>query len=65
MIREKICEASNWLGVKIDPERNRRGEEYIGATGSAVDVLVIPTDEERAVAEQVFSIIPIVDTGAS
>ncbi|TIS80337.1 MAG: acetate/propionate family kinase, partial [Mesorhizobium sp.] len=56
LIREKICEAAAWLGVTIDAERNREGDERIGASGSAVDVLVIPTDEERAVAAQMLSV---------
>jgi acetate kinase len=56
-IRERICEVAGWLGVEIDRERNRRGEESIGVLGSPVDVLVIPTDEERAVAEQVLPIV--------
>lgn len=65
LIRERICEAASWLGVKIDPERNRRGEECISTSGSAVDVLVIPTDEERAVAEQVLSIVQVAGNGAN
>lgn len=54
-IREMIGTAAAWLGVAIDPERNRAGETSIGAPGSSVEVLVIPTDEERAVAEQVLA----------
>ena len=51
-IREKIGKAVQWLGVKIDTDRNWRGDEKISGSQSEVDVLVIPTDEERAVAEQ-------------
>jgi acetate kinase len=61
LVRERVCKAASWLGVKIDSVRNRRGDECISADGSAVEVLVIPTDEERAVAEQILSIIPITD----
>ncbi|WP_338283839.1 hypothetical protein [Sinorhizobium sp. KGO-5] len=56
-----MCQAAGWLGVQVDPERNRRSEACISVSGSAVDVLVIPTNEERAVAEQMLSIIPITD----
>ena len=42
IIRERICEAAAWLGVRIDPERNRRGDTTISAQNSAVDVLVVP-----------------------
>jgi len=65
LIRERICSAAGWLGVEIDSGRNRRGEECISASGSAVDVLVIPTDEERAVAEQVLSIVAGDSNGAN
>lgn len=54
-IRERMGAAAGWLGVTIDAERNRRGETLISVGGSAVEVLVIPTDEERAVAEQVVA----------
>ena len=50
-IRERIGKAAGWLGISIDPVRNERGELRIAAGQSAVDVLVIPADEERAAAE--------------
>ncbi|KXF75655.1 acetate kinase [Paramesorhizobium deserti] len=56
-IRKRICQAAGWLGVAIDKERNRRNEECVSASGSSVDVLVIPTDEERAVAKETLSLI--------
>jgi len=49
-IRQCIGKAAEWLGVRIDPERNLRGDASIAFAGSRVDVLVIPADEERAVA---------------
>ncbi|TJW32564.1 MAG: acetate kinase, partial [Mesorhizobium sp.] len=39
LVREKIGAAAGWLGVGIDRERNRRGEETISLDGSGVDVL--------------------------
>lgn len=51
LIRQQISATAEWLGVEIDPQRNWRDEEDIGTLASAVKVLVIPTDEERAVAE--------------
>ncbi|MCY7279415.1 MAG: acetate/propionate family kinase [Sphingomonas bacterium] len=50
-IRRRIGQAAEWLGVRIDPERNLRGDASIGCAGSRVEVLVIPADEERAVAK--------------
>ncbi|RUX28836.1 acetate/propionate family kinase [Mesorhizobium sp. M7A.F.Ca.US.011.01.1.1] len=55
LIRERIGAAASWLGLGIDHNRNQRGEEIISFAGSSVEVLVIPTDEERAVAAQLSS----------
>lgn len=58
-IRARIAEASAWLGVAVDARRNRlRGEQAIDALRSTVEVLVIPTDEERAVAGQMLGAMP-------
>ncbi len=40
-----------FLGVSVDPERNRRGSGVISPDGGAVVVLVVPTDEERMIAD--------------
>ena len=53
-IRQSICEAAGWLGVALDKALNARGEELISASDSLVDVLVIPADEERAVAAELL-----------
>ena len=54
-IRERIGAAARWLAVSIDHDRNLKGEEMISLAGSGVDVLVIPTDEERAVGSQLLA----------
>ena len=54
-VRRMICEACAWMGVRIDPARNasdEQGPRAIGASDGVVEVLVLPTDEELAVAEQ-------------
>lgn len=56
VIREKIGAATGWLGVEIDRTRNGRGDEDISASGAKVRVLVVPTDEEHAVAREVLSL---------
>ncbi|MER9685156.1 acetate/propionate family kinase [Mesorhizobium sp. M0139] len=56
LIREGIGAAAGWLGVKIDHDRNVKGEEMISLAGSGVDVLVIPTDEERSVGSQLLAL---------
>jgi acetate kinase len=53
-VRQSICQATGWLGVALDKELNAHGEELISAPDSLVDVLVIPADEERAVAAELL-----------
>jgi len=53
VIRQRICEAAGWLGVALDKELNANSEELVSAPDSLVDVLVIPADEERAVAAKI------------
>lgn len=55
MIRQRICAAAGWLGVVLDNDVNRSGEERVNAANSLVDVLVIPADEERAVATELVN----------
>ena len=51
--RASICEGMEWLGIKLDPEKNKlRGKErMISAEDSKVQVWVIPTDEELMIAQ--------------
>ena len=49
-VRSGIGQATAWLGVRIDEARNASGQVDITGEGSAAAVLVLPTDEERAVA---------------
>ncbi len=51
--RASICESMEWLGIKLDPEKNKlRGKErVISAADSKVQVWVIPTDEELMIAQ--------------
>ena len=57
--RWAACEPLEFLGVKIDPERNKvRGEEAIISTDdSKVKVVVIPTDEELMIATDTMEIL--------
>ena len=50
--RSEVCEGLEFMGVKIDLEKNKvRGEEaIISADDSKVTVAVIPTDEELMIA---------------
>ena len=50
--RASICKNLEFIGIEIDPERNKsRGEEVlISSDNSRVKVVVIPTDEEYMIA---------------
>ena len=50
-IRKSICERMAWLGVTLDEVANAQGETRISQGHSRPLVLVIPTDEERMIAE--------------
>ena len=56
--RANICKGLEFMGVKIDPERNKvRGEEAkISADDSKVQVWVIPTNEELAIARDTLEL---------
>ena len=58
-IREEICAYLEFLGIKIDKEANaKRGEEVIISTpDSKVKVLVIPTNEELAIARETVALV--------
>ena len=45
------------MGVEIDPVRNQAGEAVISTGDSRVKVLVIPTNEERVIAEQSLALV--------
>ncbi|MBR7009706.1 MAG: acetate kinase [Oscillospiraceae bacterium] len=53
LMRSMICQGLEFLGVKLDPEKNKlRGDErIISAEDSKVTVWVIPTNEELMIAQ--------------
>ncbi len=58
-MRARICEGLEFLGVKIDPEKNNvRGKEAIISTDdSKVTVWVIPTNEELMIAQDTAELV--------
>ena len=50
-IRQKICENLTWLGVSLDAQANESNQIGITHSTSSVDVLVLPTDEEKTIAQ--------------
>jgi acetate kinase len=55
-IRRRTCDRLAWLGVRIDPDANQRGELKISRADSSVSVWVIPTDEERMLARHAIAL---------
>jgi acetate kinase len=49
-MRQKIVSGLGWLGVSLDTHANQTKQTRISSTNSAVAVLVIPTNEELAIA---------------
>ena len=58
-MREGVCKDLEFVGVKLDPEKNNvRGKEaVISADDSKVKVVVIPTDEELMIATDTMNLI--------
>ena len=59
LVREKVMEYLGYLGVAIDKEANdSHGEEVkISTPDSKVDVFVIPTNEELAIARETVALV--------
>ena len=57
--RARICKYLGYLGIEINEEMNgKRGEEMIISTpDSKVTVLVIPTNEELAIARETVALV--------
>ena len=58
-IRAKVCEYLGYLGITIDADANaKRGEEVIISTpDSKVKALVVPTNEELAIARETVALV--------
>jgi len=60
-VRASICGELDQLGITIDADRNEatvgRKEGSISKPGMKTDVLVIPTDEEAAIAADTFELV--------
>ena len=57
--REEVCEYLGYLGIAIDAEQNKkRGEDVVISTAdSRVKVMVIPTNEELAIARETAALV--------
>ncbi len=50
-MRARICARAAWLGLTLDESANHAGGPRISTPESRVSAWVIPTDEERMIAE--------------
>jgi len=58
-VRASVCSGLEFLGIRIDPEKNEncRGECDISAEDAGVRTLVIPTNEELAIARETARVV--------
>lgn len=59
LVREEVCKYLGYLGITLDPEANKkRGQEIrISTPDSKVAVLIIPTNEELAIARETMVLV--------
>ena len=57
LVRARVCTGLDVFGIELDGERNRRSEQVISSDDAATVVLVVPTDEEHAIAEQTARVV--------
>jgi len=56
-IRDRIVQHLRWTGLALDPAANAAGAVRIGAPDSRVPIFVIPTDEERMIAQHTLRLL--------
>ncbi|WP_187261863.1 acetate/propionate family kinase [Pontibacter beigongshangensis] len=60
IIRERVCQQMEFLGIRFDSEKNSirsKGIREINKEDSPVKVLVIPTNEEQEIARQCYHLL--------
>ena len=59
LVRKHACAQLGYLGITLDQEKNQvRGEEMeVSTPDSKVKVLVVPTNEELAIARETFALV--------
>ena len=60
-VRRLACQGLGWAGVELDEAKNESaaldGVSDVSRAGSAVRILVLPTDEERVIAEETLRVL--------
>ncbi|MFY9108617.1 acetate kinase [Aliarcobacter butzleri] len=60
LIREKVCEGLEFMGIELDVEKNKireKGIREISKKSSKTRVFVIPTNEELVIAQDTFNLV--------
>mgnify|MGYP001819645424 CR=1 FL=1 len=57
LVRTRVCAGLGVFGIVLDDDRNERSELVISSDDASTAVLVVPTDEERAIAEQTAHVV--------
>ena len=57
LIRTKICANAQWLGIKLDEPANQQHHSRISTPDSLVSVWIIPTDEEKMIAQHAHALL--------
>ncbi len=52
LVRDRVCAGLGVFGIELDDDRNECSALVISTDDAATAVLVVPTDEEHAIAEQ-------------
>ncbi len=58
-VRRRVCQQSEWLGLRLDTDANSRHDVLISTSSSSVDVLVIPTNEEWMMAHHAQTLLAL------
>ena len=57
LVRTRVCAGLGVFGMVLDDDRNERSELVISRDDASTAVLVVPTDEEHAIAEQTARVV--------
>jgi acetate kinase len=56
-IRQRICQASRWLGLELDEQANAGAGPRISTPQSKISAWVVPTNEELMIARHTWSLL--------
>ncbi|WP_448191210.1 acetate/propionate family kinase [Azospirillum sp. sgz301742] len=59
-VRARVAKKLAWLGVRLDADANDANETKISTADSRIPVFVIPTDEERMIAQHTVEVMEAV-----